>query len=253
VDSDNEDYKADRLFVFDDRLRFSDTVKYQIESVLDYPFDRKTTFGASVAPSTLTAEKKIKPDGSHYVLIRTATSSEKRELFGSDEADSVDEETAPGRTINGSLVPNKLMGDLSDEDLRNLMLEIMHRATDIQEAAEAAFRKRGPSIEDATESWWRVFGARFRAAAGELPIRPLEETELNLAAERAQEKAESDFRAHCFLTWESSMGWKPKRSCEGRRAGGGKSSECGLRRCLAPTCGRYRMSLTRPIQRECAG
>lgn len=202
-ESDDEDYKANRFFVFDDRLSFSDSVKHQLESTLDYPFDQRTTFGTSVAPSTLTAEKKTTPDGSRYILIRKATLSEKRDLFGSDDIDDDDdhvgEKRAASRAIDESMVPNKLMSGLSDKDLRNLMLETMHKAVEIQETAEAAFCRRGLSLEEATESWWHVFGGRFRAAAGVPPIRPLERSKLNLAAEHAQGKAESDFRAHCFL------------------------------------------------------
>jgi hypothetical protein len=72
-DGDNTDYKDGRLFVFDDRLGFDDDVKYQLEATLDYPFEDRTTFRGSVEPSVLTAEKKRKPDGSHYILVRKAT------------------------------------------------------------------------------------------------------------------------------------------------------------------------------------
>jgi restriction system protein len=212
-DSENEDYKASRYFVFDDRLRFSDGVKHQLETTLDYPFDQRTTFGASVTPSTLTAEKKTKPDGIPYVLIRKATPAEKRDLFGNDDDDDDDddyleEELVSSRAIAASAVPNKLMADLSDEELQSLMRETMLRAADIQEAAEVAFRKRSPSLEETTKSWWSVFGARFRATGGLTPKRPLEKTKLNLAAERAQENAESAFRGHCFLVLGVKHGMK---------------------------------------------
>ncbi|MGG5812371.1 hypothetical protein [Falsiroseomonas sp. CW058] len=91
------------------------------------------------------------------------------------------------------------MQNLSDQELRDLMLEVMRKAADMQEAAEAEFCQKEPSVEQATECWWGVFGARFRAAGGLPPKGALERTTLALAAEEAQEKAESDFRAHCFL------------------------------------------------------
>lgn len=211
-DSDNEDYKAGRFFVFDDELRFSNEIKYQLESTLNHLFDQRTTFGASVNPSILTAEKKTKSDGNHYVLVRKATSSESCDFIGTNEDNYLnnylDEKFLPGRVAADSLVPDKLMSDLSDEDLRNLMIETMRRAADIQEAAEAAFCKRGSSLENATESWWSVFGARFRAAAGLPPKQPLERTRLNQAAERAQDKAESDFRAHCILVMGITRGMR---------------------------------------------
>lgn len=207
-DSENEDYRANRFFVFDDTLGFPDSIKCQLESTLDHPFDQQMTFVASVRPSTLTAERKTKPDGRFYVLIRKATFSETRDFLENDDGydhddykydNDYDVELAASRVLSESSIPDKLIGNLSDKELENLTLEMMRGAVDIQEAAEAAFRRCGSSLEEATEAWWRVFGARFRAAGGLLLRRPLERTKLNLAAERAQEKAESDFRAHCFL------------------------------------------------------
>lgn len=216
-DSENEDYKANRYFVFDDTLGFSNSIKSQLESTLDYPFDRQMTFGASVRPSTLTAERKTKPDGSSYVLIRKATFPETHDLLGNDDEYDHDEykydndynvELAASRAISKSSVPNKPIVSLSDKELEILMIEMMRGAADIQEAAEVAFRKRGPSPEEATESWWSVFGVRFHAAGKLPPKRLLERTRLNLAAERAQEKAEGDFRAHCFLVMGIKHGMK---------------------------------------------
>lgn len=194
----NENYQANRVFMFDSKLAFSEGIKCQIASLLDYPFEQQTTFAASVSPSTLIAENKVKIDGSRYILIRKATGSEKRDLFDSGD-NHLDEEIECGGESDVSAVPNKPLSDLSDEDVHTLTLEVMCRAADIQEAVEAAFYRQGPSSEQAIESWWSVFGGRFRAAAGELPLRPIERTDINLAAERAQEKAESNFRTYCFL------------------------------------------------------
>ena len=214
-DSENEDYKAGRFFVFDDRLRLSDSVKYQLECSLDYPFNQRTTFGASVTPFFFTAERKTKPSGNHYVLIRKATPFEEREISDSDDDDGnkyydeyLDEEFDVSGNVAESVVPSKLIGDLSDENLQELMLETMRRAANTQESAEVAFCKRGPSLEKTAESWWSVFGARFRAAAELPPKRPLEKTKLNLAAQRAQEKAESDFLGSCFLIMGVKHGMK---------------------------------------------
>jgi hypothetical protein len=91
------------------------------------------------------------------------------------------------------------MQNLSDQELRDLMLDVMRKAADMQEAAEAEFGRQGLSVEQAAECWWGVFGARFRAAGGLPPKGALVRTKFALAAEKAQEKAESDFRAYCFL------------------------------------------------------
>ena len=86
-DSDNKDYNENRLYVFDDKLNFSDHIKHDIVATLDYLPGVRTTFGVSVEPSTLTAEKKRKPDGTNYVLVRKAVFSEERKLFSNDDED----------------------------------------------------------------------------------------------------------------------------------------------------------------------
>lgn len=73
-DEDNEDYKAGHLFVFEDSLELDSQLKHMIEaSSLDFlPNDIKS-FATSAHSFALTAEKKVKPDGSRYVLVRKAT------------------------------------------------------------------------------------------------------------------------------------------------------------------------------------
>lgn len=89
-DSDNKDYKNGRVFVFDDKLEFDDDLKHQLEGSFAYSFEGCTTIAALVNPGVLTAEKKCKPDGTHYILVRRATFSEQRELSASDDEDDED-------------------------------------------------------------------------------------------------------------------------------------------------------------------
>ena len=55
------------------------------------------------------------------------------------------------RSIRQSAVPDKLVDDLSDDELRTLMVEQGLKAADVQQAAEATFCKRGRSPEEATK------------------------------------------------------------------------------------------------------
>ena len=101
------------------------------------------------------------------------------------------------------MVASKLIGEMSDKELQNLMTDRMLKAEDIQEAAELKFRERGPSLEEATECWWAVFGARFQE-------KPLPKTRLALEAAKAQEIAESEFRTYCFTILGVKHGMDPE-------------------------------------------
>ena len=70
-------------FHFDDSLGLEAEIKDVIRSViLRILPDRITPFAMGAPPFSFTAEKKTKPDGSGYVLIREATAQEKRQLYG---------------------------------------------------------------------------------------------------------------------------------------------------------------------------
>lgn len=98
-DSDNADYKDGNLVVFDDRLGFTNEIKHLLESTMILPTDGRETFVASVEPSVLTVEKKWKPDGNYYFLVRKATFSEERELFPDEDED--DEEIGVPEGVAG--------------------------------------------------------------------------------------------------------------------------------------------------------
>ena len=92
-DADNEDHKAGCYIVFDDKLGFSDEIKHWLESTaFDRLPHRVETFLASTTPEALTAEKKTKPDGSEYVLVREATDQEKRTWDSEEEGGDDDDE-----------------------------------------------------------------------------------------------------------------------------------------------------------------
>ena len=98
-DSDNADYKDGNLVVFDDRLGFTNEIKHLLELTMILPTDGRETFVASVEPSVLTVEKKWKPDGNYYFLVRKATFSEERELFPDEDED--DEEIGVPEGVAG--------------------------------------------------------------------------------------------------------------------------------------------------------
>jgi len=70
-------------FHFDESLCLESEIKDVIQStILREISDEITPFAIGVSPFSFTAEKKTRPDGSGYVLVRKATAQEKWRLYG---------------------------------------------------------------------------------------------------------------------------------------------------------------------------